>query len=66
MSKRRSKDKETDRTLRELRQIKNLLMLSLLKTGATSEELDRATGMGAGNIRAMFPVKRGRRKWKTR
>lgn len=41
--------------LKELRAIKKLLILLLIKNGATSEEIDRATGMGAGNVRAMFP-----------
>ena len=58
------KNGETDRSLKELRQIKNLLILSLLKTGATSDEVNYATGMGATNIRGMFPVKRGRKKAK--
>lgn len=56
------KNTEADRVLKELRQIKNLLILSLLKAGATSEEVNYATGMGAANIRGMFPVKRGRKK----
>lgn len=43
---------------RELKTIKKLLMLGLLRSGATSEELDQATGMGAGNIRAMFPKRK--------
>lgn len=38
----------------ELQSIKNLLILQLLKSGATSEEIDKATKMGAGNIRTMF------------
>lgn len=43
----------------ELRSIRNLLILLLLKIGATSREIDFATGMGASNIRRMFPgVKR--------
>ena len=43
----------------ELRSIRNLLVLLLLKIGATSKEIDLATGMGASNIRGMFPgVKR--------
>lgn len=46
--------KENDE-LKELRAIKNLLILSLLKEGATSEEINLATKMGAGNIRGMFP-----------
>jgi len=45
----------SDAELKELRAIKKLLILLLLKTGATSEEIDKATGMGASNIRAMFP-----------
>jgi hypothetical protein len=48
--------------LKEARQIRNLLILLTLKSGATSDEVDYATGMGAANIRAMFPVKRGRKK----
>jgi len=47
---------------KELRQIRNLLILLALKSGATSDEVNYATGMGATNIRNMFPVKRGRRK----
>lgn len=58
------KNKELDKALKELRQIKNLLILSLLKAGANSEEVDFATGMGAANIRGMFPVKRGKKKGK--
>lgn len=45
------KDKES---LKELRAIKNLLIVQLLKSGATSEEIDLATGMGAGNVRTKF------------
>ncbi len=40
--------------LKELQSIRNLLILQLLKEGATSEEIDTATGMGAGNIRTKF------------
>lgn len=39
----------------ELQSIRNLLVLQLLKSGATSEEIDLATRMGAGNIRTLFP-----------
>ena len=56
------KNREVDKALKELRHIKNLLILSLLKGGATSEEVNFATGMGAANIRGMFPVKRGKKK----
>lgn len=41
--------------LKELRSIKNLLMLHLLKLGATSEDIDKAVKMGSGNIRSIFP-----------
>lgn len=51
---------------KELRQIRNLLILVALKSGATSDEVHYATGMGAANIRAMFPVKRGRRSKKSK
>ena len=50
-----------ERMVKELRQIKNLLMLAALKSGATSDEVDYATEMGASNIRRLFPVKRGKR-----
>ncbi len=48
--------------MKELKRIRNLLILLALKSGASSHEVDYATGMGAPNIRAMFPIKRGRRK----
>ena len=57
--------KESNKIDKDLRQIRNLLILIAMKAGATSDEVDFATGMGAANVRAMFPVKRGRRK-KTR
>lgn len=41
--------------LMELQSIRNLLILQSLRSGVTSEEIDKATKMGAGNIRAMFP-----------
>jgi hypothetical protein len=49
------KTKKKRDELKDLQSIRNLLILQLLKNGATSEEIDLATGMGAGNIRAMFP-----------
>ena len=60
-----SKHEEKDPALRELRQIKNLLMLSLLKMGATSDEVNYATGMGASNIRRLFPIGRSKKKTKS-
>ncbi len=54
--------KNDDSLVKELKRIRNLLVLMTLKSGASSDEVNYATGMGAANIRAMFPVKRGKRK----
>ncbi len=53
---------ENNKIERDLRQIRNLLILVALKSGATTTDVDYATGMGRENISRMFPVKRGRRK----
>lgn len=42
----------------ELMQIKKLLILALIRSGASSEEIALATGMGASTIRRMFPMGR--------
>lgn len=52
MSEEKRRRKRDD--LVELRSIRDLLIVLLLKSGATSNEIDLATGMGAGNIRAKF------------
>jgi hypothetical protein len=44
--------------LKELKAIKKLLALVALKLGGSPESVDEASGMGAGNIRAMFPEKK--------
>lgn len=51
-----------DQILKELRQIKNLLILQLLRTGAKSEEVDLVVKMGAGNIRRLLPMSKFNRK----
>jgi len=56
------KETASNKIEKELRQIRNLLILVALKSGANSDEVHYATGMGAANIRNMFPVKMGRRK----
>jgi hypothetical protein len=61
ISKVKGNNSDMDKVLKELRNIKNILMLSALRGGATSDEVNYATGMGAANIRSMFPVKRGRK-----
>ncbi len=53
--------REDDRIAKELRQIRNLLILVALKSGATTTDVDYATGMGRENISRIFPAKRGRR-----
>ncbi len=53
--------KTEDAATKELKRIRNLLILVALKSGASSDEVNFATGMGAANIRAMFPIKRGRK-----
>jgi hypothetical protein len=47
-----------DPVVREIQVIKKLLMLLLIKCGATSDEVDLAVGMGASNIRAAFPIRK--------
>ena len=56
------KEQSSERVEKDVRQIRNLLILVALKLGATSDEVDYATGMGSANIRRMFPIKRGKRK----
>lgn len=46
-------EKRKDELL-ELQRIRNLLVLQLIKNGATSKEIGLATGMGASTIRKMF------------
>ena len=41
--------------LKELRQIRNLLILIALKSGASTEDAGKITGIGASNVSAMFP-----------
>jgi hypothetical protein len=48
--------------LKELRSIKKLLALIALRSGASPENIHEASGMGAGNIRAMFPEKKREKK----
>lgn len=45
----------TSDELKELVIIKKLLILQLLRDGATSGDVDKAVGMGASEIRRMFP-----------
>ena len=47
-----------EQSLKELRQIKGLLILLLIKLGATSEEIAQASGVGESTIRTMFPMRK--------
>lgn len=50
-----------EKVAKELRQIRNVLILIALKSGATSEQIGVATGMGGSNVRALLVVKRGKK-----
>jgi hypothetical protein len=52
------KQAERDPVVVELEQMKNLLILLLLKAGASSDEIALATGMGASTVRKAFPAQR--------
>jgi hypothetical protein len=41
--------------MKELRQIRNLLILIALKSGASTADAGTITGIGATNISALFP-----------
>ena len=51
-----------DEVTRELEAIKNLLILNLIKIGATSEEIGRAVKVDSSVIRRMFPMKKTKNK----
>lgn len=51
-----------DKIAKELRQIRNLLILIARKSGASAEDIGQATGIGGSNIRGMFPLKKGKKK----
>ena len=53
---------ENDRILKELRQIRNILINLAIKSGATSDEIGIATGMGGSNVRALFVTKKMKKK----
>lgn len=45
-------------TLKELQSIKKLLILLLIKSGATSEEIGHAIGIDSSAVRKMFPMRK--------
>jgi len=48
--------------MKELRQIRNLLILIALKSGATATEAGEITGIGYSNISALVPQRAKRAK----
>jgi hypothetical protein len=57
--------KMDEKLAKELRQIRNALLLIALKLGATTDEVGRATGIGANNVSTIIPQRvRGKRKTK--
>lgn len=51
---------ENEKVLKELRQIRNILIALALKSGATSEDIGTITGMGGSNVRALFLTRKKR------
>jgi DNA-binding CsgD family transcriptional regulator len=47
-------------TLKELKSIKKLLILLLIKSGATSEEIGLALGVDSSRVRQMFPMRKAK------
>ncbi len=58
-------DNTAKKLMKELRQIRNILVALAMKSGVKSEELGVVTGMGASNVRALF-VSSGARSKKKR
>jgi len=53
------KDGPADPIISELAEIKRLLMLGLLKTGATQDDIAKALGVTQGTVSKMFPKRAG-------
>ena len=48
----------TDASLKELQSIKRLLVVLLIKNGATSEEIGKALEIDSSAVRKMFPMRK--------
>jgi len=46
---------DESKLMKELRQMRNLLVLIALKSGATTADVGTVTGIGATNISALLP-----------
>lgn len=49
---------KNDDVLKELEHIKKLLILQLVRDGATSEEIGLILGITGGRVRQIFPMKK--------
>lgn len=47
-----------EKIIKELESIKNLLVLMLIKSGSTSEEISSATEEDSSTIRKKFPIRK--------
>lgn len=47
----------TEKEISDIERVKRLLILLLLKLGATSEEIGVALGIDSSGVRKMFPVR---------
>jgi hypothetical protein len=51
-----------EKLMKELRQIRNLLILVALTSGASADEVGQATGMGRTNVSALIPRRKKNKK----
>lgn len=52
---------EEESTLKEVQSIKKLLVLLLIKSGATSEEIGHALGVDSSRVRQMFSMRKAKK-----
>ena len=57
----KTKDHEQNPTLKELDTIKRLLIVLLIKAGASQKEIATAIQMDQGNLSRMFPARKFKR-----
>jgi hypothetical protein len=55
-----------ERLMKELRQIRNLLMLIALKLEASTDQVGKATGIGPNNVSTLVPQRRNKKNKKTK
>jgi len=57
----KNKNRDQDPALKELDAIKRLLILFLMKSGASQGEISTALGMDQGNFSRLFPARKIKR-----